>query len=274
MATAITSTEVGPYRAALWPVVVAPVTCLLYFLVVRLAFEQSTVSVLGRSDFFDIETLRWGTHWIYRIAAEAIAVAFGAFVASGLAPGRERTAALVGGCTISLIFIAKSALFFFLLKNSDETPIEPLYQYAIDIGMIFAAPIIASFVAETSEDMHRSHPSGFGGINRAHFIWLWFAAYWYALGLITPVARYYAFQDASAFSTAVLLVINAIPAIAVAVPGYYGITFLAGHHGETMHPAGRNLVGVLVLIFGFLVGETIQAIWYVFMQKIGELLGS
>jgi hypothetical protein len=49
-------------------------------------------------------------------------------------------------------------------------------------------------------------------------------------------------------------------------------TFLAGHHGETMHPAGRNLVGILVLIFGFLVGVVIQEGWYWIAQKISEAI--
>jgi len=48
------------------------------------------------------------------------------------------------------------------------------------------------------------------------------------------------------------------------------MTFLAGHHVETMHPAGRNLVGILVLVFGFLVGIVIQEGSYWIVQKIYE----
>jgi hypothetical protein len=138
--------------------------------------------------------------------------------------------------------------------------------------MIVGAPLIGSYVAEAAEDMHRDTPNGFGGINRFHFLWLWFAAYWYAVGLITPIARFYALQDENSIIAIILLLINGIPAIAVAVPGYYGITFLAGHHGGTMHPAGRNLVGILVLIFGFPVGLAIQEGWYWIVQMIFQAI--
>ena len=138
--------------------------------------------------------------------------------------------------------------------------------------MIAGAPLIGSYVAEAAEDMHRDTPIGFGGINRFHFLWLWFAAYWYAVGLITPMARFYALQDESTITSIILLLINGIPAVAIAIPGYYGITFLTGHHGGTMHPAGRNLIGILVLIFGFPVGLAIQEGWYWIVQNIFQAI--
>jgi hypothetical protein len=273
MATA-TSSDVIRDRAPWWPLLVAPFACFLYFAVLRLAFEQSVVSVLGRNDFFDVEVLRWGTHWIYRIAAEAIAIGFGAFIAAGLAPRRERAAAIIGGCTISVFFVVKSVAALLLSQRTDMSAIEPWYQYAIDVGMIVGAPLIASYVVKAAEDMHRYGAGGLGGINRFHFVWLWLAAYCYAIGLVTPIARFYALQDASTITSLILLVINGIPAVAVAIPGYYGIAFLAGHHGDPMHPVGRNLVGVLVLIFGFVVGMFVQGMWYLLMQKIGALFGA
>jgi hypothetical protein len=230
---------------------------------------------LGRSDFFDVSLLRWGPHWIYRTAAEVIAVGFGTFIAAGLAPGRERVAAIVGGCAISLGFMAKLTITYLAWENQDPQTLvllDPWYQSAIDVAFIIGAPFIGFFVAEAAEQMHRDAPDGFGGINRLHFLWLWFAAYCYALGLVTPIARYYAFQDDNTITTFILLLINGIPAAAIAVPGYYGLTFLAGYHGNTMHPAGRNLVGVLVLIFGFLVGIVIQQTWYWIVQTIYEAI--
>lgn len=254
---------------------VAPIVACIYYLPIKLAFAQSIFSVLGRSDFFDLTTPRWGPHWVYHAAAEVIATGFGTFIAAGLAFGRERTAAILGGCTISLGFIGKLAITYLVWKYQDADTLvvlEPWYQYAIDVAMIFAAPFIGSFVAEAAEQMHRDTPKGFGGINRLHFLWLWLVAYWYALGLITPIARYYALQGENIIFSVIVILINAIPTAAIAVPGYYGITFLAGHHGETMHPAGRNLVGILVLIFGFLVGVLIQEGWYWIAQKISEAI--
>jgi hypothetical protein len=264
-----------PARTSLWPVLIAPLAAGIYYLSIRLAFAQSIVSVLGRADFFELGEPRWGSHWIYRAAADVIGVGFGTFIAAGLAPGRERIAAIVGGCTISLGFIAKLIATYFVWKYKDaDTALmpEPWYQYAIDAAMILAAPIIGAFVTEAAEDMHRDTPDGFGGINRLHFFWLWFVAFCYAIGLITPMARIYALQNENIIATVIALLINGIPAVAIAVPGYYGITFLAGHHGGTMHPAGRNLVGALVLIFGFFVGLVIQSGWYWIMQKIYEAI--
>jgi hypothetical protein len=265
--------QVLPVRFSVWPVLLAPIVAGIYYLAIRTAFAQSVVSVLGRSDFF--EEPHWGPHWVYRIAADVLAVAFGTFVAAGLASGRERGAAITGGCAIALGFVGKLVITYVVWKNKElDTPIslEPWYQHAIDAAMIPAAPIIGSFVTEAAEQMHRDTPRGFGGINRLHFLWLWLAAYCYALGLVTPVARYYALQDESTIGTFILLLINGIPAAAFAVPAYYGLAFLAGHHGETMYPAGRNLVGILVLVFGFLVGLVVAESWYWLMQTISQVV--
>ncbi len=270
------SDEAIPTRRSIWPVVIAPLAAGIYYLAIRSAFAQSVVSVLGRSDLFDLDLPRWGSHWIYRIGTEVIGVGFGTFIAAGLAPGRERVAAIVGGSAISLGFIAKLTISYLILEDKDAETVlvtDPWYQHAIDAATILAAPIIGAYVAEAAEDMHRETPTGVVGINRLHFIWLWLAAYWYALGLITPVARAYAAgMSGNLIDTVVTLLVNGIPAVAIAVPGYYGITFLAGHHGDTMHPAGRNLVGVLVLIFGFFVGVFIQYGWYWSTQKIYEAI--
>jgi hypothetical protein len=257
----------------LWPVVLAPLVAGMYYLAVKFAFAQSLTLVLGRSDFF--EEPHWGYHWIYRAAAEVISVAVGTFIAAGLAPGRERTAAIIGGCTISLGFVGKLLLTYWLWHNEESgslVSLEPWYQHAIDLVMVISAPVIASFISDTAKQMHRDTPVGFGGINRLHFLWLWVATYCYAMGLITPVARFYAYQDEGMFTNVLLIAINGIPAAGIAIPGYYGLAFLTGEHGDTMHPAGRNLVGVIVLIFGFLVGIVIEEAWYWLTQKIFQTI--
>lgn len=133
--------------------------------------------------------------------------------------------------------------------------------------MVVAAPLIAVSVVDAARDLNRQEPYGFAGINRFHLLWLWIAAFWYGLGLITPVSQIYGMSNPSIFAMVITLLINFIPAAAIAIPGYYGLAFLAGHHGDGMHPAGRNLVGVLVLIFGFAVGGVIQTAWYYGMHK-------
>lgn len=250
-------------RSSFWPVVIAPLVAGLYYLAVKLAFAESISAVMGRTDFFEIP--RWGSHWIFRIIAEAIAIGFGTFVAASLAKGRVRLTATVSGLSISAGFLLKLGLVFW---GSYSDPVsEPWYQYVIDALAILAAPLIGIYVCEPVEDLHRQEPKGVGGINGFHLLWLWIPAYFYALGLITPMSRMY-MVDQNFIAMTIALIINAIPAAAIAIPGYYGLAFLAGHHGNTMHPAGRNMVGALVLIFGFVVGIAIQSVWYLLFQKI------
>jgi hypothetical protein len=249
-------------RAPIWPIVFAPFVAAIYYLALKLAFVECVVPVVGRTDLF--ETPHWGSHWGFRLVAETISVGFGTFIAAALAQGRERTAAVVGGCAISLGFAVKLALAYADPAMPRE---EPWYQYAIDALSIVLAPMVGAYVAEAAADMNRS-TQGVGGIGRLHFVWLWLAAYFYALGLITPVGRMYAVSDAGIIAIAITLVINGIPAAVLVVPGYYGLAFLAGHHGETMHPAGRNMVGILVLVSGFAIGAVMQFGWYWIFEKV------
>jgi hypothetical protein len=238
----------------------APVS---YYLSLKLAFAESIVPVLGRTDLF--ERPHWGSHWGFRLIAEAISVGFGTFVAAALAPGREQTAAVVGGCAISLGFAAKLAIAY--ADPAILPRAEPWHQYAIDALSIVLAPVVGAYVSEAATDMHRSAQS-VGGIGRLHFLWLWLAAYYYTLGLVTPMGRMYGVSDAGLVAMVITIVVNGIPAVALAIPAYYGLAFLAGHHGESMHPAGRNMVGFLVLVFGFALGAAIQFGWYWIFEKI------
>jgi hypothetical protein len=267
MATTISHPRIPP-RAPVWPVMFAPLVAAIYYLAIKLAFAQSIISAMGRTDFFD--TPRWGSHWAFRAAAEVIAVGFGTFIAASLAFRRERIAAIVGGCAISCGFIVKLTLMLF---DPDQLAApEPWYQYAIDALMVIGAPSVGIFVADAAQDLRRVAPRGVGGINRFHFIWLWFVVYFYAIGLITPVARLYALSEPNIVGTAITLLINGIPAVAVAIPGYYGMAFLAGHHGDTMYPAGRNMIGVFVLISGLIVGAAVQFGWYWMVQNIYDVI--
>ena len=273
MATAAPSAAVR--QAPIWPVIIAPLAAGIYYLVLKSAFAKSIIYVLGKTAETDIDLSgladpQWGSHWLYRGVAEAASVAFGAFVAAGLARGREFAAAVTGGCAISFGFIIKLAFLFVIWKYGEPEDLvdaEPWYQYVIDALMIVAAPLIAVSMVEVAQGQNREDPRGFVGVNRFHLLWLWIAAFWYGLGLITPVCRIYGMSEPNIFAMVITLLINLIPAAAVAIPGYYGLAFLAGRHGGGMHPAGRNLVGVLILIFGFAVGGVIQMAWYYGMHK-------
>jgi hypothetical protein len=80
-------------RAPIWPLIVAPFACFVYYFLIRTAFLQSIEDVLGKApsnvDNSVIENfakLLWGSHWIYRCVAEYIFVTIAVFIAGGLAP--------------------------------------------------------------------------------------------------------------------------------------------------------------------------------------------
>jgi hypothetical protein len=134
----------APYRAPIWPVIIAPLVGAVYYLAIKAAFAQSIVSVLGNTattdiDLSDLTAPQWGSHWFYRGVAEVAATGLATFVAAGLAHGRERLAAIVAGCTISLGFIARVAFLLYAWKYMDPADFdapEPWYQYAIEAAMI------------------------------------------------------------------------------------------------------------------------------------------
>lgn len=108
MATADPSAAVR--RAPIWTVIIAPLAAGVYYLVLKSAFAQSIISVMGKTGATDIDLSaladpQWGSHWFYRGVAEVASVAFGAFVVAGLARGREFAAAVTGACAISFCFI-------------------------------------------------------------------------------------------------------------------------------------------------------------------------
>jgi hypothetical protein len=268
-------------RVAIWPVLVAPFVTGIYYLAIKGAFAESIVSVLGQTsatdiDLADIAGPHWGSHWIYRSIAEIISVGFATFVAAGLAHGRERVAAITGGCTISLGFLARIAMLLYAWKYTapEEYSVpEPWYQYGIEALMVFAAPIVGGYVAEAAEDLHQEAPAGFGGVARGHFIWLWVPTFWYARGLITPMARIYALgPDAGPIAAILTLLVNGIPAAAIAIPGYFGLALLGGQLGSHLSAAVRNILGTVVLILGFAVGLALQLGWYWLAQTIYKAL--
>lgn len=271
----MTTTEpIATYRGPIWPLLVAPLAAGVYYLMIKDAFVGSILDALGESstilvDPTDVNSAHWGSHWIYRSIAELISTGAATFVAAGLAHGRERAAGIIGGATISLGYVAVVGLLghVWLYERDQFSFTEPWYQYAIHALMVFAAPIIGYHVAEAAEDMHRETPTGFGGIGRGHLLWLWLPAFWYARGLIGPLARIYGLDDeAGDLVRLVVFIVNIIPAAAIAVPGYYGLSLLAGVRGAHLRPVLRNLFGVLVLIAGFATALFLQLGWYWLMH--------
>ena len=265
-----TTTVGASRRAPIWPVLVAPLVAGVYYLALKGAFTRSIDAAVGtiassKIELDDLTAPLWGFHWIYRGVAEVISVGFATFIAAGLARGRERAAAITGGVTIALVFLIGTvvAIYVRIYMAEDYVMREPWYQYVIDGLLVIGCPFISFHVAEAARETNNSQPVGLAGINRLHFLWLWFAAYWYALGLIFPISRHYMLESTSpgVISTVADMIINGIPAAALLIPGYFGIALLSGHRGTALHPIARNLLGVVVLIVGVVIGAAVQIVW-------------
>jgi hypothetical protein len=283
-------------RAPIWPVVIAPLVAFVYYAALKSAFSISIVSALGETTTKDALEGVWGSHWAYRSVAEVSSVGLGTFLAAGLARGRERAAGVVGGSAIAFGFVL-FWLAFLMFRSSymdlvgldlqSYTPepntfamlifivimtisvgllnlnpaAEPWYQYVIGVLIVIASPFIGVYVSGIVQQWNVRYPNGFIGINRLHLIWLWLAAFCYALGLIEPVTHLVTRPRGGAdLLTGILtgLPANAIPVIALLIPGYYGLALLSGHKGNKLHFVTRNLLGVIVLAFGFSIIAAIQ----------------
>lgn len=277
-------------RAPIWPVLVAPLVAITYYAALKSAFSISIVSALGENTTADLgDQLMWGSHWVYRLVAEILSVGLGTFVAAGLARQRERAAAIIGGFTIALVFIlawlasrygvmdldvesyssefnAFARLIFAVamtitvgLINSPAA--EPWYQHAISALIVVLSPFIGIYVSGMVRQLNVRHLIGFIGVNRLHLIWLWFAAFCYAIGLIEPMSHLLMRpRGAGDLLTGILTGIptSAIPVIALAAPGYYGLALLSGHKGSKLRSVTRNLLGVIVLIVPLVIVGAIQ----------------
>jgi hypothetical protein len=270
-----TTTVGAPTRAPIWPTLIAPLVTGVYYLALKGAFTRSIDAAVGATavdniKLGDLTAPQWGSHWIYRIVAEIISIGFGTFLAAGLARGRERAAAITGGSTIALVFLVGTAVAVYvrIYMADDYVMREPWYQFMIDGLLVIGCPLISFYVAEAARDINDNQPNGFAGINRLHFLWLWFAAYWYGLGLISPISRHYMLETTfpGMITTIFDIIINGIPAAALLIPGYFGIALLSGNQGTSLHPIARNLLGVIVLVVGFVIGAAVQILWQSLFQ--------
>jgi hypothetical protein len=262
----------------IWPLMIAPFAGFVYYIIFRTAFIQtidSIVKIPSDVDALDEFTQpHWGDHWIYHGIAEYISVTLATFVAGGLARGRTKTGAVVGSVTISLMYAVRfcAMVWVWQTPNSGWSFNEPWYQYVIDGLVMLGAPVVALATAEHFETAH-GHEPGLAGINRWHFLWLWIIAYFYAMAIISPLARFYSVQfNGGLIAIIIVTIVNFVPALAVGLPLYYGLEILRGTHGDTMPPPARNLVGALVLIGGLVVGLAVQFGWYWMFNQLGHAI--
>ncbi len=162
-----------------WPLFLAPFVALIYYAAIQDGFAVAIRDAIPNAR--DLDELvggyvspKWGTHWIYRAVSEAISLGFATFIAGGMARGRARTAALIGGLTISLFYLVRLGFLLWAEQSISDTIVvpEPWYQYLIEGCVTVAAPLIGVHFSEAAEGFSARKQYGFGGIPRAHFLWL------------------------------------------------------------------------------------------------------
>lgn len=256
-----------------WPLFIAPLLALAYYSAVQDGFGTAIRDVIpNASDLGEaiggMVHPRWGVHWIYRTFAELVSVGLATFIAAGFARERARTAAMIGGCAISLFYALRLALLIWTEQHVPESIIvpEPWYQYAIEGGVVLAAPLVGVYLSEGAMEISTKKPYGFGGIPRLHFLWLWFPLYWYSAAMIGPIMRTW-LSDIGNFGIlgSIYTIANLIPAAIFAVPLFAGLMLLSGETAQRWHPAMRHTAGVIVLMVGFAIATAIHLglIWFV-----------
>jgi hypothetical protein len=248
-------------RASIVPLFLAPFAGLIYYTVLQAAFYHSQPYVFNEPVQPDGLNILWGKHWLYRLISEVFSIFVAVAIASGVSRGRERAGAILGALPISIIhlLIVLGAIFsYFAYGSTQVMSDEPWYQFVVGAMLVAIAPAIALNVADSTADANRES-SGFLGINRLHYIWLWLVFHFYARGLIALVAKIYmSGSDGSTIQYILTLMALAVPVGALGVPLYFGLGLLSGLIAPSLHYIARNLLGVVVLIGGLLLGGLIQ----------------
>ena len=206
-----------------------------------------------------------GFSLVLRVVAEVASLALGTFVAAGFAHGREKVAAVIGGLTISLYYVARLSIAYYLTQHFDPDNYQyndPSVQYFVDGFVLLAAPLIGVGVSQFAVEIHDDTPTGFGGINRWHFAWLWLAAGLYAMALIAPLVQFWATaqRNENWIADGLRTIVEGVPIFALSLPAYFGL-LLSGNSGSAMSPLMRNVAGMATIVIGFVLGIVFQYYW-------------
>ncbi len=124
--------------------------------------------------------------------------------------------------------------------------IEP--NIIITFIILLIAPVIGSFSGQIGQEVSTEDETGFAGIPRVHFLWLWLPAYWYSTALIGPI--YNIFTSGIDFWF-ISHIIRMIPIIAYAAPLYFGLSILSGNNMSEYNKVIRQTLGSLIILLGF-----------------------
>ena len=237
-----------------WPLFIAPLVGLIYYLTIC-AFKTAIGDVVpDTSDLGitpDTAPTKWASHWIYRLIAEATAVTFGTFIAAGMERQRAPISGLIGGFGISLWwtgYLTIVVLAHSILKSAEL--FEPWFQYLIGGCAGIATPIVGYAIGGKAAEVVTRKPTGFAGIPRAHFLWLWFPAYWYAAAIVPSILNIYSNGVLRWQPPWTIMALYLIPLTCFALPLLGGLSLLSGEVG-TARPILRQTLGVIVLVAGW-----------------------
>jgi hypothetical protein len=270
-----------------WPLLMAPFVGIVYYLVLLLAFLDAMGNVVDASDVA-LPGLSWGHHWLFHILAECVSVSFGTFVAAGITRERAVTGGLLGGLGIALLLLARSAIVFFMVYQGEAELVDPLYQHLISAAAAITAPIIGFHIGKPTQEIGVARESGFAGISRLHFLWLWVIVFYYAKSIIGPLLKYVlayylgydgkhiAALDTSVITGIIYFVFCVVPTVSYCIPLFIGLGLMSGvigHTSSSERQIGRRIwvmFGAIVLIFGWFIAATIQ---YIILVGLSWLIG-
>jgi hypothetical protein len=226
-------------RAPIWPVLIAPVAALVYYLSAKIAFVVD-VGGFGPDDIIEA---RWGSYWLYRAVMEIVSIGIGTFIAAGLARERERLAGLIGGISIALVIVTLNIS----IEGRDYWSNQVGFMIA-DGLLIIGAPLIGFALANLAREMNGLFRVGFAGLSYLHLVWLWLLVFWYVTGLIGPTITLIK-HDFGGHTFWLYRIFPLIGMMLWLLPGCYGLALLSGHKGQDRRPLIRNMLGVGVLLF-------------------------
>jgi hypothetical protein len=244
----------------------APAATAAYYFAVKFAFLFSIENAV--SDASDVSLpfaggAAWGSHWLYRLFAEIVSVGSGTFVAGGLARKWGRLAGLIGGVSISVFYLIRNSYILFALfyvRDGITHLVEPWSQHVVEWLVVIVAPFVGILSGIVGAEVASRQPDGFRGINRLHFIWLWVAVFFYAMGMISPALHVW-FDPSD--NGIIRLVAFGPPLLIYGAPLFWGLSALAGNTNWSRRRA--NILGPLILLFGYFIAAAVVLVWAFFV---------
>lgn len=243
-------------KSSLWLALLAPIVGVIYFLQLHGAFLFSINEVVASAklerDLYLTPRLSmpdWDDHYFYRIIASGISVAIATFICGGLTRTRGKLGGVLGGLGISAVM----GFLLFIGFKSDRIEFDTVHA-VITALILVAAPVLGGFLGVVGEEVSNSKESGFAGIPRLHFLWLWLPTYWYGLALIAPLASLFGGSPYSVFTH----VMRLIPVLLYGAPLLFGLAIMSGEFLQRVPGFFRQIIGSVVLAGGLVVIGTVQ----------------